>query len=39
MLTMAIPDVKNFGGSLVHSMFSMSLPDATNVRVSRGGEF
>jgi len=29
----------NFGGSLVHGMFLMHLPDGTNVYRSRGEEF
>ena len=29
----------NFGGSLVHSIFSMCSPDGTNVYGSRGGKF
>jgi len=36
---MAIPDVENLSGSLVHSMFLMYSPDGTEVYSSRGGEF
>jgi len=39
MLTMTIPDVEIFGGSLGRSVFLTYSPDGTNVYSSRGGEF